>query len=296
MKRSLIFLALLLTATFATAQTTTTQNNPAPANADRGWNWYEAWYSSFNQDGAINKLDSTVGYDFNKHVGVTAGLPFYFVHASNTTTTGTTSGAGVGDVHAALLLRATWKEKLNYEAAFTGTAPTGSRTDGLTTGHATIDWNNHFDGTIHKITPFANLGIANTVPDTIYFQRPFTSYGTVGHFDGGALFHVAPKVGWGLSAYAIQPTGTQTVFSRLVKQGNFSGTASSHGRVFQDNSATSGTDLTRDRGFSTWLEFDPNRFLALQAGYTRSQTFDLNTFSLGIGFNAGKFFTRTQRP
>ena len=288
MKRSLIFVVLLLSATLLPAQT--------QSNSDRGWNWYEAWYGSFNQDGAVNKLDSTIGYDFNKHVGVTGGLPVYFVHASDNTTTGSTNGAGFGDLHAALLLRESWKEKLNYEAAFTGTLPTGSRDNGLTTGHATIDWNNHFDGTIHKITPFANLGIANTVPDTLLFQRPFTSYGVVGHFDGGAVFHVAPKFGVGISGYAIQPTGTQTVVSRLLKKETPVVSFSSHGRVFQDTSVAKGNDLTTDHGFSTWAEFEPNRFFALQAGYTRSQTFDLNTFSFGIGFNAGKFFTRNQRP
>ena len=288
MKRSLVFLILLLSASLASAQ---------KQDSDRGWNWYEAWYSSFNTDGAVNKLDSTVGYDFSKHVGVNAGLPFYLVHASNTTTGNSVSGGGVGDLHASLLLRATWKEKLNYEAAFTGTAPTGSRDNGLTTGHATIDWNNHFDGTIRRITPFANLGVANTVPDTLFFQRPFSSYGVVGHFDGGAVFHVAPKFGWGVSGYAIQPTGTQTVVSRLLKKETpVVAFSSSHGRVFQDTSVVKGNDLTTDHGFSTWAEFEPNRFLSLQAGYTRSQTFDLNTFSFGLGFNAGKFFTRDQRP
>jgi hypothetical protein len=289
MKRSLIFLVLLLTATLLSAQAQ--QSDP-----DRGMNWYEAWYSSFNTDGAVNKLDSTVGYDFNKHVGVNAGLPLYFVHASNATTTGTTDGAGFGDFHAALLLRQSWKDKLNYEASFNGTAPTGSRTNGLSTGRFTIDWNNHFDGTIHKVRPFADLGLANTVPDSVFFQRPFTSLGVVGLFDGGAVVRVAPKLGWGVSAYAVQPSGNQKIVSRLVKQDNFSTVASSHGRVFQDNAVTSGNDLTRDRGFSTWVELDPSKYFDFQVGYTRSQTFDLNTFSFGIGFNAGKFFKRNQRP
>src|SRR5215472_11633001 len=248
MKRNLIFPTLLLMAAALSAQA---------QEAYRGWNWYESWNSSFNTDGSVNKLDSTAGYDFNKHVGVTLGLPFYFVHASNTTTTSTTRGAGVGDMHLSLLLRA--GEKLDYVSEITGTAPTGSRSNGLTSGRATVDWNNHFDATLRRILPFADLGVANTVPDSFLYLRPYTSLGVVGHFDGGAVVKVVPKVGWGLSGYAIEPVGTQKVFSRLVKHDATGSASSSHGRVFQDQGVAVGDDLTHDHGFNTWLELDPSR-------------------------------------
>lgn len=285
MKRSLTLLVLLLalTAISALAQ-----------DPDRGWNWYESWNSSFNTEGSVNKLDSSAGYDFNKGVGVEFGLPFYFVHASNVTTTGTTSGAGVGDFHLSLLLRAS-TEKLSYVSDMTGTAPTGSRSNGLTSGRPTVDWNNHFEAELHRVTPFVDLGIANTVPDSTLFLRPFTSLGVIGHFDGGAIFKIAPKVGLGASGYAIEPVGNQKVFSRLLKHDASGANASSHGRVFQDRGETIGNDLTRDRGFSTWLEFNPSRYVTFEGGYTRSATFDLNTVSFGIDFNAGKFFARHTR-
>lgn len=285
MKRIVIVLTLLLTAIALEAQT---------KDAGNGWNWFEDWRSSFNTDGAVNKLDSTAGYDFNKNVGVDFGLPFYFVHAANTTTTGTASGAGVGDLHLALLLRAPG-EKWNYVSRFTGTAPTGSRSNGLTSGRATIDWNNHLDVAISRLTPFADLGLANTVPDSPLFLRPFTSLGAVGHFEGGALFDLAPRVSVGGSGYAIEPFGTQKVFSRLLKHNAACSGASKHGRVFQDCGAISGNGLTRDRGFDSWIDFKPSHYVTLEAGYSRSNSFDLNTFSFGIGFNAGKYFARDRQ-
>ncbi len=56
--------------------------------------------------------------------------------------------------------------------------------------------------------------------------------------------------------------------------------------AFQTQSETIGvSDLTRDNGYSAWLNISPVRYLFLQAGYTRSIVYRLDTFSFGIGFN-----------
>src|SRR5262249_8179724 len=56
-------------------QTTPTQEGPPPL---KGFNAYENFRGMVNSSGALLKLDSTVGYDFNEHVGVFTGVPLYF--------------------------------------------------------------------------------------------------------------------------------------------------------------------------------------------------------------------------
>jgi hypothetical protein len=104
----------------------------------------------------------------------------------------------------------------------------------------------------------------------------------------------------GVSGFAIEPSGQQTVVSRLVKKSGSrtttggtptpgSRTSGSEERVFQNTSVTTGTaDIARDNGFSTWLQITPATGVSLYAGYTRSTHFSLNTAFFGISFNLGK--------
>src|SRR5262249_2678600 len=51
----------------------------------KGFNEYENFRGMVNSFGSLLKLDSTLGYDFNQHIGVFAGIPLYFasdVHAT----------------------------------------------------------------------------------------------------------------------------------------------------------------------------------------------------------------------
>jgi hypothetical protein len=41
----------------------------------KGFNEYENFRGMVNSFGSLLKLDSTLGYDFNRHVGVFAGVP-----------------------------------------------------------------------------------------------------------------------------------------------------------------------------------------------------------------------------
>jgi hypothetical protein len=51
------------------------------------------------------------------------------------------------------------------------------------------------------VTPFASGGLANTVSDTSFFVRPFTSLGILSPFDGGAKFRVSQFVDVGASLH-----------------------------------------------------------------------------------------------
>ncbi len=264
---------------------------------NRGYTFYESLQGSSNTFGQVYKLNTTAGYNFNKYVGFDAGIPVYFVHPSSTSVSnGFTSGNGIGDAYVDLKL--TFNNPfLNYATVVTGTAPTGNSDRGFSTGRATYDWTNHFDRPIPfvGITPFANIGIGDTVTDTHFFVRPFTSLGTVTHLEGGATMRVFPMVRVGASVYDIIPSGQQKVFSKLIAQGNSANTpaAGRRGAFANSHETIGGPDLVRDNGASAWVQAHVGRFVDLEAGYTRSVAYDLDTFEFGIGVDVAHIIKRT---
>ncbi len=297
---------------------------PASSGGDEsGFVLYESFDGSSNTLGRVTRLNSAIGYNFNRYFSVDAGLPVYFISASDTAVAeGAQSGNGIGNVFVDLYLTLD-NPAVYYQSRLTGTAPTGDKVLGLTTGRATVDWNNYFGREFGRVRPFANVGIANTVSDTPYFVRPFSTLGTVGHFEGGASYRVFRFARIGASLYDILPTGEQKVYSRLVHrraaagavqgggmvmasstgQGPGSGTGTGTGQGkgpgtgqgmgpgfnrmgFETQSEIIGSsDLTRDNGYSAWLNISPIRSVFLQAGYTRSVVYRYDTFTFGIGFN-----------
>ena len=286
---------------------------------ESGFVFREFFEGSSSSLGQVTRLNTAIGYNFNKYFSVDAGLPVYFINASDTAVAnGAQSGNGIGNFFVDLYLTLN-NPVVNYQSWITGTAPTGNKDLGLTTGRATVDWNNYFGRDFGRLRPFANIGIANTVSDTPYFVRPFTTLGTVGHFEGGASYGLFRIARIGASLYDILPTGGQTVYSRLVPrgmattvvqsfaqsmgpgtgqgmgsgagQGTGTGTGQGMGpgsgrSVFETQSQTvGGAELTRDNGYSAWLDISPVRNVFLEAGYTRSVVYRLDTFSFGIGFN-----------
>ncbi len=284
----LLFAIMLWVAAPGVAQKSKTESE----DAQKGFTEVETFQGEANSDSSVLKLDSTLGYDFNKHFGVFAGVPFYFSHlVSSTTTTGTTTntssgGNGMGNAYLGFNLRAP-NPTLDYSSTVTAGVPTGDTAKGLSTGRASIDWTNRFEHSFDRLTPFFEGGLANTVPDSIFLTRPFTSLGTVTHLEEGGEYELVRHFSLGGSAYQIVPFGNQKILSKLVKRGQ-SGRGS--GRVFDAAAAASGNDLTRENGFSTWVGFEPTPILRAEIGYTRSTTFDLNSFAFNLRVNFGKLF------
>lgn len=261
----------------------------AKDSGEKGFTFYENFQGSSNTLGQVMKLDSTVGYDLNKFLGADAGIPVYLVRSStSSTTTATGSNSGIGNAYVDVRLRVD-NPAVNFGSTLTGTAPTGDTASGFSTGRATFDWNNHFDRAVLEITPFVNLGVANTISDTHFFFRPFTTLGLVGHFEGGADYKIWHFVSVGASLYDDLPSGQQKVFSKLIKRQQ-SSTPSSRRRagVFENAHETTGSaDIDRDNGFSGWFDASPAPFLDLEVGYNHSVHYALNTVSFGVGFNLG---------
>src|SRR5215813_14560057 len=88
------------------------QTQPSPASrtqvdSEKGITGFETFQGTINSDSRIYKLDSNLGWDFNKRFGVFAGVPVYFANVpASTTTTGTTTttnpsttNSGLGNVY-----------------------------------------------------------------------------------------------------------------------------------------------------------------------------------------------------
>jgi hypothetical protein len=263
----------------------------AAERTDIGWQWIEQFAGSSSTEGQILALTSSAGYNFSSHVGLITGIPVYFVH-NPSSTVGTTSVNGIGDVFVGLRLSFS-NPVVNYRMALTGTAPSGDRSKGLSTGHGTYDWTNHFDRKFGRLMPFADLGLANSVPNTLFFQQ-FTSLGHLMHFEGGTGLDLFGPLSASASFYEIAPWGSQQVFSRLVTTGGLPAGAGSHGRVYEVSQQTSGgSGLTGDHGFNIGLDARVPLF-DIFAGFTRSIHYDLNVFSFGVGVNMRNLLHRAK--
>ena len=264
---------------------------------------YESFAGDSNADGQVMALNSSATYYFTDHFSARAGIPVYFDHTSSslpptaTAASPSTFSSGIGDIF--LAVRAAWKAPLiNYATALTGTLPTGETSKGFSTGHFTFDWSNRFDRSFSRLTPFLDVGLANSVTDTPYFMRPFATLGPLAHFEGGAGLNLSHTVNVTLSAYDIAPWGTQTLVSRVVAAGSSgkSGVAT-HGRQFENAHQTTGTaSLTHDDGFAAGLIVSPKPYLDLNLGYMRSAQYALDTISFGIGVNVTALLGKTLRP
>jgi hypothetical protein len=261
---------------------------PAQAADDgRGWSFSGRFSGSSNSDGLVTKVDPALGYNFNNHWSTYTGVPFYFVNRSSSTTT-TTSGSMSGVGNAFLGFRfGTKSDLLNYTSNLEFTAPTGDKSRGFSTGRVTADWTNIFSTKVSSLTPFGSVGIANTVSDTAFFVRPFTSLGRVGHFEGGTTYDLLPAVRIGLSAYAVRGSGQQRIISKVKR--DTTTTSGSTKRVFDNQTETvADASAVNDHGFSTWFGVSPKPNVDLHAGYSRSVNYDFNTFFFGVGFHVGK--------
>lgn len=272
--------------------------NPEGASSGRGLTFYERFEGSSNSLGLVTKLDTTIGYNLDSHFSVAGGIPVYFVRPSDSSiAAGAQSANGIGNVYGQFRFTLS-NPVVNFASTLTGAAPTGDQKTGFSTGHATVDWSNYFEHSFGRVTPFGEIGFANSVSDTLFFVRPYTTQGFVTHLQGGIRYRLLRVLSAGLGGYAIVPSGQQTVVSRLIpSQGQAGGSSGGKGNgkgnqgVFANaNSTTGGADIARDQGFSTWLKLSPASSLDFYGGYTRSTQFDLDTVFFGVGVSLGKVF------
>lgn len=280
--KSLSRCLLLVGFPFLLAVSAVAQARPQGATKGAGQNgftWTETYEGSGNTDGFITDINSTVGYTFGKHFAMDMGVPYLFFQPS-TSKTGATSASGMGNPYLGLRYSAKGSA-LAFSTSLNSAIPTASSARGLNTGHVTVDWSSHFAYGLDPFTPFVDLGLANSIPDTRFLHRPYISYGDVAHFEGGSEVDLGDKFSVTASGYYILPWGPQQIFLRGKKSapGPTKGSAS----------------LTRDDGINLGIDYNLTRSLDLSAGYSRSVYSVLNTFSFGIGVNVSSLLKRPSK-
>ena len=237
---------------------------------EKGFTWAETYEGSGNTDGFITDLDSTVGYTFSQHFSVGMNVPYLFFEPSSSKT-GTTSASGIGNPSVGLKYSRKGSA-VDFSTSLNSSVPVASTAKGLSTGHVTIDWSNHFDRGFDLFTPFVDLGLANSSPDTRFLHRPYISYGTLAHFEGGSQLDLG-KFSISGSGYYILPWGPQQIFLR--------------GKKSSSGATKGGLSLTRDDGVNLGFDYNLTRSFDLSAGYSYSAYSALNTFSFGMELNVG---------
>jgi len=122
-----------------------------------GLTWTETYEGSGNTDGFITDINSTVGYTFGEHFAVDMGVPYLFIEPS-TSKTGTTSASGMGNPYLGLRYSAKGSA-IDFSTSLNRTIPTASTAKGLSTGHVTVDWSNHFAHGFDPFTPSSRTQI-----------------------------------------------------------------------------------------------------------------------------------------
>ncbi|HEX4997772.1 MAG TPA: hypothetical protein VFY29_06080 [Terriglobia bacterium] len=232
------------------------------------WTFSETFQGSHENSGSVLKLDSSIGYRFSERFTGGVGAPLYLTHSSSaSTTTNGSFAAGLGNVYLTLGYFRDLSE-LQYSSTITVTAPTGDESKGFSTGRVTVDWNNRLAADLPHGSAFVSLGFANTVSDTAFFVRPFSSLGFVTHMEGGGTLRLAPAVSAGGSAYGVIASGEQTIVNKVNRSGGSSGAG---GRRVTNASEAN------DHGFSGWLDFLAGPSVDLEVGYSRSIAYELNS-------------------
>jgi hypothetical protein len=243
---------------------------------EKGFTWTETYEGSGNTDGFITDINSTVGYIFDEHFSMDMGVPYLFIRPSSSKT-GTTSVAGMGNPY--LGLRYSRKgPSLDFSTSLNGAIPVASSAKGLSTGRVTFDWDNHFAHEFGLFTPFFDVGLANSVPDTRFLQHPYISLGELAHFEGGSELDLGDKFSVSASGYYILPWGAQQIFDR--------------GKKSSSGSTKGGVSLTRDDGVNLGLDYNVSRSVDLRAGYSHSAYSVLNTVSFGVELNVASWLRR----
>jgi hypothetical protein len=285
MRKIQFFVAVLAFAATALAQSP----QPSPDSQIRGFNAYESFRGTTDSLGAVLKLDSSFGYDFNGHMGIFTGIPLYLTF-DRATPAGASSRqrAGVGDLYFGGDLYLP-NPVADFTTTLTVATPTGSVADGFSTGHITADWSNRLRKRIGALAPFAVVGLSNSVPDTETLVRTFSSFGNLLHLEEGADLDLSQHAYVGASAYQIVPFGNQRIFDRVGD--DLQSPAAEAGRnpgSTPDQPSATGTSITRENGFDAWIGFEPTRVIRTELGYSRSVTFAENRFSFTVSFNVGR--------
>jgi hypothetical protein len=133
-----------------------------------------------------------------------------------------------------------------------------------------------------------NVGISNGLLDTRLLAQPFRifdsfrSLGFLADAEGGLTLRVTNRAIVGGSYYALEPSGSQKVYSANGVQNFF----------LLQNGTGSASDLTHDRGYSAFIRINPTHFMYVEPAYIHSTKLDQDAATLTVGFDLRELFGR----
>lgn len=248
--------------------------------SDRGFTASAEARASDSASGQFVAIDTDLGVDFNRHLGMDIGIPVFFIRPTVATQAHNWDNR-LGDPY--WDMRFTAESRIvNYGTVFTVSVPT-QETGAFSTGHLSFDWFNHFDHPIYRFRPFINAGVANGILNTHQLSQPFRlaqilkTSGFLGIVEGGTDFRVWHKVKIGSSFYAIEPAGTQKIA----------------GQPLPNTTLTPLAILANhDRGISTWVRLFSSDYIYTQVGYNHSFKLDEDAATVTLGFDFTPLFRK----
>lgn len=248
--QSVGWLVVLLLACSALMAQDNNNGNDKNGQENKGPTFTETFSGSSTSISGMLNMDTRVGWNFTRHLGVEVGVPYLFdtrpgIFAGTSGKIGYVNYPYVGCTfffgcyYGVATSSRLWAGELadlytdvhydrsyrNYDFAtvLTTDVPTASFRKGLTSGRAEADWFNHVDTNIHSFSPFLNFGFANGRLDQHYMPRPFNTdlpFSTLGYmadFEGGTEYKLfGGRVSIGGSFWDVLPMGPQKIFSNLV--------------------------------------------------------------------------------
>ncbi len=297
LRRTLMFLAVLFMtlAAFAQKDFSTKSGFYEFTSLTTGHDTSAGWSS---------EMSSALGYDINSHFAVEAGAPFWLVTTTQSaTTSGGTGTTAVNTTHsnslgdAFLRMKAQAHENaLSYSTSLTLTAPTGDTSAGVSTGRATLNWNNRLERDFEHLGMFGEGSFGNSLTSSNRNRRDFTTLGAVSEFRGGLSFDLLKSVSLEASGYGDVGYGNQKVYSQNVKRGGNGLGNASHGRSYEAAYLTTGdSSLVNDSGFSTDLSWSVTPRFTTDVAYNRSVHFSSNSVAVTLGMRLGHIAQKPER-
>lgn len=258
---------------------------------EKGFDLYGEFRGSASNQGQFLILDTDIGYDFNRYIGTDVGIPVFFNHMTPPLQ-GQPAGwqRNFGDPYWDLRLSFN-NHVLDYDTAVTISVPyyeTGS----FSGGNIGVDWFNHFDKPIYRLTPFVNAGIANGILNTQLLSQPyrlfqtFRTLGFIADAEAGMDLRLYRGFSVGGSFYEVVPSGTQKAF--------LNGQTVTNTFLFP-TAANALAQATNDHGYSAWIRLVPKPYLYTEIGYVHSIEFRSDAATLTVGFDLRSMF-RHARP
>jgi hypothetical protein len=291
-------LALSLAALFATgsaraqaAATATAEYTPVAPDLHvspvMGFNFVLDYTAQHNSaTGWAQIVTPDLLYRFNRHLSVTASVPWYpSIKAFIPTTKAEVTTYPLDSAHN-LLGDATLAGQLEAEHntfsyLFTTTVgfDTGNAQFGLSAKTTTYNFTNHLEYAIGPFTPDIELGYGdNSALATPALKRIYTAVGAIANFQAGTDIDLPFNLSLDLEAYEELPIGNQNVYGTVTRKNKKGKTVTKQ--------VLEGTGAAEDNGFTSELDIPLGHYLTLNGSYDRSLIQGLDTAAVGLTWMA----------